>query len=501
MPAHARITIAGLGPGTPGGITLGVWESLKHSPRILLRTGIHPVVEWLQQAGINFATYDYIYEEEPDFQKVYNKIAAEVLTESQKGQVLYAVPGHPLVAEESVRLIIAMAEKNNTSIEILPAMSFLDSFFTTLQIDPAAGLQVVDGLRLDQKQPLVGLPAVITQVYNRLAASDIKISLLDVYPPEHQVTVVSAAGVPDRERMETIPLFELDRLSWFDHLTSIYVPALADGDKKNIPHQSVEGGDQECCYPLDQLVNIIGRLRSKDGCPWDREQDQRSLRRYLIEETYEVLEAIEDGDRYKVCEELGDLLLQIVFHAQIATENGDFDVNNVVAGICEKMIRRHPHVFGNIRVQDSNEVLVNWEKIKKEEKSGAPVGVLTGVPRHLPALLRAAKLQEKAAGVGFDWPDYRNTLEKVHEEFSELVDVIITADSVRIEEELGDVLFSMVNLARHLAVDPESALIGTCLKFIRRFNYVEKMAGASGRDISSFGLSELDRWWEEAKKQ
>ena len=253
---------------------------------------------------------------------------------------------------------------------------------------------------------------------------------------------------------------------------------------------------------LFRSVNIIGRLRGKDGCPWDREQDQRSLRRYLIEETYEVLEAIEDGDRYKICEELGDLLLQIVFHAQIAAENDDFDMNNVVAGICEKMIRRHPHVFADTSVQDSNEVLVNWEKIKKEEKAGAgPAGVLTGVPQYLPALLRAAKLQEKAAGGGFDWPDYQGPLEKVHEELSELADVIIAGNSVRIEEELGDVLFSMVNLARHLAVDPESALAGTAMKFIKRFNYVEKNAQISGRDLSSFSLLELDKWWEEAKKQ
>ncbi|OQA09656.1 MAG: Nucleoside triphosphate pyrophosphohydrolase [Firmicutes bacterium ADurb.Bin373] len=528
MPSHAKITIAGLGPGAPGGITLGVWESLKSSPRVLLRTCVHPVAEWLQQAGITFTTFDYLYEEEPDFQRVYNRIAAEVLADSQKGEVLYAVPGHPLVAEESVRLIIAMAESAGINIEILPAVSFLDSLFAALRLDPGAGLQVVDGLRLDERPPLAGLPAVITQVYSRLVAADIKISLLDIYPPEHQVTVIKGAGIPGEERIQTISLFELDRLSWLDHLTSLYVPALVDQtlalkqagvaeldpgetdapvvmqiyeDESGIFSAGTESKNQDCRYPLDPLVEILARLRGENGCPWDREQDQRSLRRYLIEETYEVLEAIDEGDTYKICEELGDLLLQIVFHAQIAAENQDFDMNNVVAGISEKMIRRHPHVFGCVNVRDSSEVLVNWEKIKAEERAGdEPASILAGVSQCFPALLRAAKLQEKAAGAGFDWPDYRGALEKVHEEMSELETVIITGDPVKIENELGDVLFSIVNLARLLGVEPESALTGTSVKFTRRFNYVEKMARLSGRDLLSFSLSELDKWWEDAKK-
>ncbi|MDD4334074.1 MAG: nucleoside triphosphate pyrophosphohydrolase [Desulfotomaculaceae bacterium] len=494
MPSHAKITVAGLGPGAPGGITLSVWESLKSSPRILLRTGIHPVVEWLRQERIAFTTFDYIYEAESDFQKVYNRIAAEVLAESQKGEVLYAVPGHPLVAEESVRLIIAMAEKNGINVEILPAVSFLDALFAALRFDPVAGLQIVDGLRLDQKPPLAGLPAVITQVYSRLVASDIKISLLDIYPPEHQVTVVRGAGIPGEEKIETRPLFELDRLSWLDHLTSLYVPAL---DKTLAGEQA----GQPCRYPLDPLVEILARLRGKDGCPWDREQDRRSLRRYLIEETYEVLEAIDEKDTYKICEELGDLLLQIVFNAQIAAENQDFDMNSVVAGISEKMIRRHPHVFGGVNVQDSSEVLVNWEKIKAEERAGdQPASILAGVPKCFPALLKAAKLQEKAAGAGFDWPDYRGALEKVREEMNELEAVIITREPVKIEDELGDVLFSIVNLARLLGVEPEAALTGTSVKFTRRFNHVEKMARLSGRKLFSFSLPELDKWWEDAKK-
>jgi tetrapyrrole methylase family protein/MazG family protein len=522
MHSHARITIAGLGPGAPGCITLGTWDSLKLSPRVLLRTGIHPVVEWLRQEGILFSTFDYIYEEETDFQKIYKRIAQEVLGEAERGQVLYAVPGHPLVAEESVRLIIEMAENKGVDIELLPAVSFLDAMFIALRLDPGAGLQIIDGVRIDQQPPLPGRGAVITQVYSQLVASDIKISLLEIYPPEHLVTVVRGAGIPGEEIIESISLFELDRLSWLDHLTSLYVPEMigeAKGDFGTGQADSSEfydreageaeviqvyegtSTDQACLFPLDPLVEILARLRGEGGCPWDREQDHRSLRPYLLEESYEVLEAIGEGAADKICEELGDLLLQIVFHAQIAAENQNFDMNDVVAGISEKMIRRHPHVFGSVSVKDSSEVIVNWEKIKAEERAGKITrGLLAGVSQSLPALMRAAKLQEKAAGTGFDWPDYRGALEKTREETDELEAVITAGNIAEMEDELGDLLFSIVNLARLLGVEPETALSGTSAKFTRRFAHIEKMAGLSGRNLSSYTLSELDKWWEDAKK-
>jgi tetrapyrrole methylase family protein/MazG family protein len=542
MHSHARITIAGLGPGAPGSITLGTWESLKLSSCVLLRTAIHPVVDWLRQEGISFSTFDYVYEEEIDFQKIYRRIAEEVIRAAEKGQVLYAMPGHPLVAEESVRLVIEMAEKNGVDIELLPAVSFLDALFIALKLDPGAGLQIIDGVRIDQKPPLQDRAAIITQVYSQLVASDIKISLLEIYPPEHPVTVVRGAGIPGEEIIETISLFELDRLSWLDHLTSLYVPEMKNeakgeffgagqagssefcdskegeaeviqvyegisdttGNVKLIEELSKTESNnigQACLFPLDPLVEILARLRGERGCPWDREQDHRSLRPYLLEESYEVLEAIGEGNADKICEELGDLLLQIVFHAQIAAENQNFDMNAVVAVISEKMIRRHPHVFGSVSVKNSSEVIVNWEKIKAEERAGEITrGLLAGVSQSLPALMRAAKLQEKAAGAGFDWPDYQGALEKTREETDELEAVITAGNTAEIEDELGDLLFSIVNLARLLGVEPEAALSGTSVKFTRRFAYIEKMAGLTGRNLSSYTLSELDKWWEDAKK-
>ena len=454
MPVTARITIAGLGAGAPGDLTLGAWEALKSSPCTLLRTGKHPVVEWLCREEIAFSTFDAIYEQAPNFQEVYARIAEAVLGEARRQPVLYAVPGHPLVAEESVRLILERAEQEGLQVKLLPAVSFLDAVFSAL----------------------------------RLVASDVKLSLLELYPPEHPVTVLRAAGVPGEERVETHPLFEIDRLDWVDHLTSLYLP---ETDKSN----------GICCYPLDPLVKIISRLRGENGCPWDREQDHRTLRPYLLEEAYEVLEALNEGDMYKVCEELGDLLLQVVFHAQIASESRSFDINDVVAGISEKLTRRHPHVFGSVTVRDSREVNLNWAKIKAEEKGGyTPKGLLADVSMSVPALMRAFRLQKKAAGVGFDWPDYSGAMDKVHEELDELESVAAGGELIKIEEELGDLLFSVVNLARLLGVEPETALTGTSTKFIKRFAHVEEMARLANRDLLQCTLAELDKWWEEAKK-
>ncbi|NPV74047.1 MAG: nucleoside triphosphate pyrophosphohydrolase [Pelotomaculum sp.] len=536
MPLQARITIAGLGAGSPGEITLGVWEALKFSPLTFFRTERHPVVRWLREKGISFSTFDYIYEEEQSFQQVYRRIAEKVLEAARRGQVLYAVPGHPLVAEESVHLIVEQAEQEGVSVHILPAASFLDALCTALRLDPGRGLQVVDGLTLDRRRPSPGMAAVVTQVYSPLVASDVKLSLLEIYPAGHPVTVVRGAGIPGEERIRTVPLFELDRLDGIDHLTSVFVPPLApqaevagDGGQasggregpeepqevevirtceKSILDPAEDGveegcpapdGDGGCRFPLDPLVDIMARLRGENGCPWDREQDHRTLKPYLLEEAYEVIEALDEEDMYKTCEELGDLLLQIVFHAQIAAENRHFDINDVIAGISEKMIRRHPHVFGSARVRDSGEVIRNWERIKAKEK-GRRESILAGVPAFLPALVRAEKLQEKAAEAGFDWPDYRGALEKVREELDEIGAVVSAGNKAQIEKEVGDLIFSVVNLARLLGVNPEAALTGACGKFVRRFQHIEEMARAAGRDLSLCTLTELDEWWEEAKE-
>jgi tetrapyrrole methylase family protein/MazG family protein len=257
---------------------------------------------------------------------------------------------------------------------------------------------------------------------------------------------------------------------------------------------------------FERLVEIMARLRAPGGCPWDRAQSREDLKTYLVEETYEVLDAIDQGDAAMLREELGDVLLQVVFHAQIASEEGAFTIEEVCRGINEKLIRRHPHVFGEVKADTPEQVLQNWEAIKKEEKAekngeAAPASVLSGVPKVLPALLKAYRLQQKASRVGFDWEERRQVEEKVREEWAELNEAVAEGDKARVREELGDFLFALVNLSRFLEVDPEDALQQASAKFARRFQAIEREAQVRGRDIHGMTLDEMDELWELVKQR
>ena len=253
-------------------------------------------------------------------------------------------------------------------------------------------------------------------------------------------------------------------------------------------------------YEFSDLLDIMERLRCEDGCPWDREQTHESLKRYLIEETDEVLEAIDLKDRDKICEELGDVLLQVVFHAQIGKEKGEFSIDDVITEVCRKLIRRHPHVFGEVKADTSEQVLENWEAIKKKEKGiESHTGVLKDVPANLPALMRSYKVQQKAALVGFDWDNVDDVINKVYEELSELKDVYKSENMERITDEIGDIFFSMVNLSRFLKVQPELALTRTINKFIRRFEFMEKESAKAGKKLEDMSLAEMDELWNIAK--
>ena len=253
---------------------------------------------------------------------------------------------------------------------------------------------------------------------------------------------------------------------------------------------------------FDQLVEIMAMLRSPAGCPWDRAQDSTSLKPYLLEEAYEVLEAIEDGTPAKLKDELGDLLFQVIFHAQLARERGDFGINDVLAGTIAKMRRRHPHVFGSAVASTPKEALQNWEEIKREEKAAEQgTSVLDGVPRQLPSLLRAQRLQDKAARVGFDWPEIEQVWRKLSEELQELRAAMDTHNRAEVAGELGDVLFVLVNLARWLEINPDEALHDTSQKFIKRFQFIERELSRQGKTPKQSTLAEMDALWEQAKQQ
>jgi tetrapyrrole methylase family protein/MazG family protein len=253
-------------------------------------------------------------------------------------------------------------------------------------------------------------------------------------------------------------------------------------------------------YNFSDLIEIMKILRSKNGCPWDIEQTHQSLKKYLLEETYEVLECIDKNSPELLCEELGDLLLQVIFHAQIASENKQFDITNVIDIISKKMISRHAHVFGDGKCDTANDVLNIWEKQKKKEKGNKThTDVLKSIPSNLPSLLRAYKVQQKAAMAGFDWDNIEDVFNKIHEEIDELKQVYKSTKKDEISEELGDSLFSLVNLARFHDIQPEFSLTSTTQKFIKRFEYVEKKATESGQVLEEMTLEQMDVLWNEAK--
>lgn len=251
---------------------------------------------------------------------------------------------------------------------------------------------------------------------------------------------------------------------------------------------------------ISRLVGLMQRLLAPNGCPWDREQTLQTLLPYLVEETYEVVDAVNEGTVADHCEELGDLLLQIVFHSELRHAEGSFGIDDVAEGIVKKLVRRHPHVFGDLQAKDSGAVLENWSQLKAQEKAEkGKHGALDGVPRSAPALLRAARVGDKAAAVGFDWPDPRGPRDKVNEELGELDEAVKGGNATEIEHELGDVLFSVVNYARKLGIDPENALRGTVERFTGRFRHMEQSLEAEGKQVRGTPMTELDARWDAAK--
>lgn len=476
------INVVGLGPGDPGLISRRVWELLTNpNVTVVLRTARHPAAAALREAQVKFSTYDELYTAESEFSKVYQRIADAVL--SLPGEVVYAVPGSPLVAEATVPLLRQEAEKCGRAMRIFPAVSSIEAVCCELELDPTRGIAVLDALAEHLPvNPKWG--HLLTQVADRFTAGDIKLKLLEVYPPEHRVSVVRGAGQASASRRD-IALAELDHWE-FTHEDTVYIPPCR--------------GAHHLGTAIEGFMSLMDELQGEHGCPWDREQTHLSLRPYLIEETYEVLEAIENGDSEALAEELGDLLLQVVFHAYIASREHRFDLVDCIESISRKLIRRHPHVFGDVQVSGADEVLANWQRIKSTERAvSTKQDLLEGIPQGLPALAHAYKLQQKAKQVGFDWPAIEGAWNKLSEELRELEAAVARKEQAEIASEVGDVLFSLVNVSRFLKVEPEMALRESSLRFRRRFDQVLHLAQARGVDPRACGLEVLDKLWDEVK--
>ena len=411
-----RLTIVGLGPAGPDLLTAGTLDAIGQSDpsRRWVRTLRHPSAA---AAGTERG-FDGVYETESTFDAVYRRIADELLDELTTGDVLYAVPGSPRVLERTVDLLVADAGAAGAVVDVLPAMSFLDLAWVRLGIDPLeAGVRVVDGHRFTEAAAGERGPLLVAHCHNQRVLSDVKLAFDDDEPAS--AVVLQRLGLPD-ERVEEVAWADLDREVAADHLTTVYIPAVGT--------------------PIAaEVVRFDGLVRTlRERCPWDREQTHQSLTRHLIEEAYEVLEAIDGGDDDHLAEELGDLLFQVVFHTTIASERGAFTLADVARGIHDKLHARHPHVFGDVEASTAEEVAAGWEARKQAEKGRS--SVFDGIPKGLPALLYASKVLRKARAGAVGPPVEAEQLD------------------VGDERALGQLLLGAVVAAERAGLDPEGAL-------------------------------------------
>lgn len=481
--SHPAITLLGLGPGDPALLTRAAWDLLHELPEITVRTRRHPTLAAFPE-GLVVHSFDDRYDQGGSFEEVYAGIVAEVLRLGRRPEgVVYAVPGHPLIAESTGPEILRRAREEGLAIRIVSGLSFIEPVYEALGIDPFPHATLADAFELARGHvpPFpVDRPALVAQIHSKAMASDVKLTLMALYPDEHPVTLVHAAGT-EQQVVEQLPLWQIDHSPHTGLLTSLYLPPLT-------PYSSFES-----------FLEIVSRLRAPDGCPWDQEQTHLSLRPHLLEEAYETLDALDRESPEDLEEELGDLLFQVVFHAVIAAEEGTFTMADVARGIGEKLIRRHPHVFGEVDVSGVEDVLKNWEQLKAEERESKGNGdrsVLDGVPHGLPALAQASALQRRASRTGFEWPDINGVFRKLEEELEELHH----APEEERAAELGDVLFVLAHLANWYGFSPEDALRAANGRFRQRFGYVETAAKKAGRNLPEMTLDEMNAFWDEAKK-
>jgi len=479
------LTVIGLGAGDFNQLQMGVYKKLKAARKLYVRTVDHPVLEELSAEGLQFESFDAVYEKHNSFQPVYEEIAEKLVATAEIEDVMYAVPGHPLVAEQTVQLLIAAADEGKVKLVIEGGQSFLDPIFGALKIDPIEGFQLLDGTSFSMHDINMRQHILIAQVYDTFSASEVKLTLMEKYDDEYPVTVVTAAG-SSQEKLVTVPLYELDQSVEVDNLTTVYVP----------PVKSQE----EALRDWTTFRQIIAVLRGPNGCPWDQKQTHESLKKYLLEEAHEYLAAVDAEDDFAMIEELGDVLLQVFLHAQIGEDQGYFTLEDVLASISEKMIRRHPHVFGDVSVEDAEGVVANWEVIKAEEKGISNKPLLKEEYRASSALQTAYNYQKRAAKEGFDWPDVNGAWDKFAEEWQEFRNEVTKGTSASRLDEFGDVLFTLVNLARFYKLSPEEAMLHANEKFARRFGYVEAKVKESGKPFSDYTLEQLDAFWDEAKQ-
>ncbi|HIR07056.1 MAG TPA: nucleoside triphosphate pyrophosphohydrolase [Candidatus Pullichristensenella stercoripullorum] len=450
-------------------LTLEAIEAIEGADKVLLRTGRCGLRDHLVEKGVAFETLDALYERAEDFDELIRLTTQAVLDASREGSVAYAVFD---VRDVSVQALL----KTGADVRVIagpPAEEGLWAFAEGATDCWAASEWETWTLHADRN-------ALIREVDTRELAAEVKLKLMDCYPEESEIYVRAGNG-----GVEKTSLVELDRLPAYDHRLSVLVPAQRELTKLER-------------YGFDELNRVIHILRSPGGCPWDRKQTHETLRTNLVEEAYEAVDAIDREDMDALYDELGDVLLQIVLHAEIAREHGDFTIGDVTTAITHKMIFRHQHVFGSAKADTADEVLDLWQKVKKAERhQQTQAEVLRSVTRSLPALMRAEKVQKRAADVGFDWENARAAFYKIGEEAEELSRAV--EDGGGVEEEAGDLLFAVVNVLRLLKLDPEIALNRATDKFTARFAEMERLILADGKSLAEMTLADMDAYWDRVK--
>jgi tetrapyrrole methylase family protein/MazG family protein len=490
------LTIVGLGPGGADLLTREAHDVIVAAVELYVRTRKHPTVAELPFRG-RLHSFDEVYRRAATIDDVYETIAARLVRLARRpGGVVYAVPGHPLVGERSVQLALARAREHGVATRVIAGLSFVEPTLSAAGVDPVAcGLQLLDAGSVvadyfgagGGRQPFAERSrwvdatqlALIAQLDSPRLAAGLKLALLESYPPDHAVVLVRAG------QAERLSLVGLDRAP-VDHLTSLVVPPLAR---------------LEDMVSFETLRYVVARLRAPGGCPWDREQTHETLKRELLEEAYEAVDAIErgsvSGDWTNLAEELGDVLMNVLLHTQIAAEDQRFWLEDVLRGINTKLIRRHPHVFGDVSVSSTADVLANWDRIKRAEKGERDDASRLGeVPAALPALIRAQALQRRATRTGFTWPSIDGVWAKLEEEIGEVREAGTDAERA---DEVGDVLWMAAELANWLQVDAEEALRRATDRFVARFRAMERLAAERAERFEELGVERQIELWQAVK--
>lgn len=472
------INIVGLGFGTVDFLTLGAIKILDNSKKIFLNVDNEGIKDYLNSRNLNYKIFN------PCFEPVENKdIIKDILnTKNQGDNIVFGIIGYSLGFDDKVKDIIKLCKENNIKYKVHNSYNFIEHLTSLLDLDTTEGLNLVNYSTLNNKPIDKRSDNIIFNLNKDEKIENVKDKLLEFYDENTEVTFINYLG-SEKELINRLKIKTLNSMEDLDFNTIIYIKKDEDNKKDFI-----------------DLIELVETLRGENGCPWDMEQDNKSIKNDTLEEVYELIEAINNDDIDNIIEELGDILFHVVFHASVGKKEKKFNISDVLDRIINKMIYRHQHVFGDGKINNSKDVLVKWEELKKNEKNYSTLSEeMNMVARTLPALTKAHKIQKKAAKVGFDFDNIEDASKKVIEELNEVLDVYKTENKEKIYNEVGDLMFSCVNIARMLNVNEEEALNLTIQKFINRFSFIENEVLKLNKKLNDISLKEMDAIWEKAK--